>query len=210
MSRVHGLYPTRFLRQYVKRKTATDPLYDEVVERLRGSRDPILDLGCGIGVLAAVLRERGIDAPVLGIDHDAKKIDVARNAVRFEGVDFETRDVRDFPEWRGTVVMLDLLHYFDAETQSRMLARAAQSAATIIVRDALRDGSWRYRVTVAQERFSRAIGWLRGERLEFPTRESIARHFDGFVAHVTPAWGRTPFNNYLFVFKRSSAGTTNV
>ena len=44
----------------------------------------------------------------------------------------------------------------------------------------------------------------------FPTRAAIVSAFDGFSSEVVPMFGRTPFNNYLFVFKRASPGTTNV
>lgn len=204
MSGIAALYPTTFLRQYVKRKTETDPLYEAVLDRLRDSSDPILDAGCGIGVLAAFLRARGVRVPIAGIDRDAKKIDVARRAVTFDDVRFDVGDVRDLPEWSGTIVLLDVLHYVDAATQARILERAARTAKTVIIRDALRDGSWRYRITVAQERFSRAIGWLRSERLEFPTHENIVRPFSSFETEVIPTFGRTPFNNYLFFFRRRS------
>jgi len=204
VSGIAALYPTTFLRQYVKRKTATDPLYEAVLERLRDLDDPILDAGCGIGVLAAFLRARGVRVPIAGIDRDAKKIDVARRAVTFDDVRFDVGDIRDLPEWSGTIVLLDVLHYFDSATQACILERAARSAKTVIIRDALRDGSWRYRVTVAQERFSRAIGWLRSERLEFPTNDSIIRPFASFATEVIPTFGRTPFNNFLFFFRRRS------
>lgn len=209
MSRVAALYPTIFLRQYVAGKTASDPFYEAVFERLRDSIDPILDAGCGIGVLAAFLRERGVSVPIRGIDHDAEKIAVARASLKLDGVDFEIGDARELPPWRGTIVLADLLHYFDRPTQLRVLARAAESAATVIIRDALRDGSWRYRITYLQESLAMLIGWLKNERLQFPTRESIVGAFPNFTAEVVPMWGRTPFNNYLFVFRRSSDGITN-
>lgn len=204
--RVAARFPTRFLQHYVRGKIKSDPVYDAVYERLRGGDDPILDVGCGAGVLALYLRERGLRAAVHGIDHDEEKIATARAL----GVDCERGDARELPAWRGTILFLDLLHYFDEATQARILARAAEQAKTVIIRDAVNDGSWRYRLTYAQETFSRAIGWLKAERLHFPTRESIAAPFAGFDSEIVPLWGRTPFNNYLFVFKRAASGTTNV
>lgn len=200
-ARVAGQYPTRFLRHYVRGKIASDPLYDAVFERLRETRDPILDVGCGAGVLALYLRERGVRTHIRGIDHDGAKIAIARR-VGGESVSFEVGDARDAGNWSGTVLMLDLLHYFDSEEQRRLLENASRHANTIIVRDAVNDGSWRYRLTYAQESLARAIGWLKAERLHFATREAIAAPFEGFAAEVIPLWGRTPFNNYLFVFKR--------
>ena len=38
----------------------------------------------------------------------------------------------------------------------------------IIIRDGIRDGSLRYRLTYAQETLSRVGGWLKAERLRFP------------------------------------------
>ena len=201
-ARVAARYPTRFFRFYARGKIAGDPLYDAVFERLRGTSEPILDLGCGAGFLALYLRERGVTALIRGIDHDAGKIAIAQS-VAGEGMTFEQGDVRDAEAWPGTILMLDLLHYFDAATQARLLARAAAQGTTVILRDAVHDGSWRYRMTYAQESFSRAIGWLKAERLHFATREAITGAFEGFHAEVVPMFGRTPFNNYLFVFRRS-------
>jgi hypothetical protein len=80
----------------------------------------------------------------------------------------------------------------------------------VIIRDAIRDGSWRYRFTYAQEMFSRLVRWLRAERLHFPARDDVTSPFAKFDVEVMPLYGRTPFNNYLFVFKRSKDGITKV
>ena len=200
-ARVAAQFPTLLLRQYARGKIAGDPLYAAVFERLRDTEEPILDLGCGAGFLALYLRARGLTTPIRGIDHDSAKVGVATRAAG-EEMTFESGDVREVPEGRGTILMLDLLHYFDGPAQARMLGAAAASARTVIVRDALNDGSWRYRLTYAQETFSRAIGWLKAERLHFPTRDSIVAPFHAFGSEVVPMFGRTPFNNYLFVFRR--------
>jgi SAM-dependent methyltransferase len=207
LSDLAARYPSRFFRYYAASKLRSDPVYEAVAARLRDNRDRLLDLGCGIGILPLFLRQRGFDAPIHGIDHDARKIDAARRAV--PDATFDTGDVRAFQCDGGTIVMLDLLHYFDDADRSAILGRAAASATTVIIRECVRDASWRYRVTVAQELFARASRWLRAERLHFATREAIERHFVGFNAEVVPMWGRTPFNNYLFVFRRSSDGMTN-
>ena len=199
--RVAALYPTPFLRMYVRWKIASDPAYEAVFDRARGA---IVDLGCGAGVLAAYLRARGYEAPITGIDHDARKIDVARRLGLRNGT-FVTG--RAAGSAAPTTVMLDVLHYLDDGERRALLAEAAQSEV-VIIRDAVRDGSWRYRATYAQETFARAVRWLKAERLNFPTRESIADAFEGFQAEVVPLWGRTPFNNYLFVFRRASSGMT--
>jgi SAM-dependent methyltransferase len=205
-SRIAALYPSGFLRAYVRAKVRIDPVYAAVFERISGSADPLLDVGCGVGVLAAYLRARGFVAPIRGIDHDERKIAVAARVV--QDATFEVADARSAIATGGTVVLLDLLHYFRSGDQAAILASAA-NATTVIIRDAVRDGSWRYRLTYAQETFSRAVRWLRAERLHFLTREEIVRPFAKFDAEVEPLYGRTPFNNYLFVFRRSTSGITN-
>lgn len=110
--------------------------------------------------------------------------------------------------------MLDLLHYFQPAVQRQLLdaaARVIPAGGMLIIRDAVRDDSWRYRATYLQESFSRIVRWLKAERLVFPTRDSIVSVMNehDFDSEVVPMWGRTPFNNYLFVFRRRSSGTTN-
>ena len=90
-----------------------------------------------------------------------------------------------------------------------MLAQVIErSSGLAIIRDAVRDTTMRYRLTVAEETFARAVGWLRVPRLDFPTVEEIVApfHAAGFETSVAPLWGRTPLNNYLFVFSRASSG----
>lgn len=206
-NRVAARYPTRFLRGYVRSKIRTDPVYGAVFERLRDTGQPVFDVGCGIGILPLYLRERGFTAPICGVDHDERKIAIARSVV--PDADLHTGDARTAIDRGGTIVLLDLLHYFTSEEQARMLAEVAARATTVIIRDAIRDGSWRYRVTYGQEMFSRVVRWLRADRLHFPDRDAVTQPFAGFDMEVMPLYARTPFNNYLFVFRRSLAGTTN-
>ena len=42
----------------------------------------VIDIGCGVGILALYLRQRGFRAPIVGIDHDARKIDIAEATVK--------------------------------------------------------------------------------------------------------------------------------
>ncbi|HEX3108791.1 MAG TPA: class I SAM-dependent methyltransferase [Thermoanaerobaculia bacterium] len=204
MSAIAARYDTLFLRWYARSKLATDPLYDAVAKRLRGHPYPVVDIGCGIGLMAFHLREQGFAQPITGIDHDAMKIAEASRAA-YDGIRFTTGDARDAIPVGSSVLLLDVLHYFDAAEQSGILenvARAVPPGGVAIIRDAVRDGSWRYRATYAAELFARGIHWIRAERLEFPMQDRIVSAFDGFDAEVTPLWGSTPFNNYLFVFTK--------
>ena len=205
-------FTSRFLRSYTRSKLRRDPMDAAVLAQLRGSSAPLYDVGCGVGLLEFFLRESGFSNPIIGIDHDARKIaEAKRIAGEYTALEFRKGDARDPVPAGSNVVLLDVLHYFSDEDQ-RLILRNAAAAATgggmVIIRDASRDGSMRYRLTALQERFSRAIRWLRAERLNFPSRAQITAPFGGFVEEVVPMWGGTPFNNYLFVFRRSADGMT--
>jgi 2-polyprenyl-3-methyl-5-hydroxy-6-metoxy-1,4-benzoquinol methylase len=209
--RVAALFGSRFLRGYARGKIEHDPVYEAVFTRVPDT--PLLDLGCGIGLLSCYLRERGFTQPIMGVDHDERKVRAASEATagRYPGLTFRTGDAREPFDVQGSVVMLDLLHYFDDATQRCVLRNAAacvQPGGAVIIRDALRDGTWRYRLTYLQESAARAIGWLRTERLNFPTRQTLLAEFDGFTVEETPLRGAMPLNNYLFVFRRPSSGIT--
>src|SRR5262249_30968384 len=169
-------YPTRFLRAYVRSKLARDPVYEAVLAHVRGSAEPLLDVGCGIGVLETFLRGRRVSVPMTGIDSDPKKIAVARGLGLDAG--FDVGDALALPLFRGTIVILDLLHYLTADERRRVLEQAIErTSGLVIIRDAVRDRSLRYRVTVAEETFARAVGWLRVPRLDFPAVEEIVAPF---------------------------------
>ena len=204
-------YPTRFLRSYVKSKLARDPMYEAVLSHVCDSSEPLLDVGCGVGVLELFLRARGATMPIVALDADAKKIAVARRIVP-DGVTFDVGNALALPPFRGTVIILDLLHYLTHDEQQAALLQAIdRSSGLVIVRDAVRDRTMRYRMTVAEETLARAVGWLRVPRLNFPSVEQIVApfHARGFEVSVAPMWGRTPLNNYLFVFNRASSGITS-
>jgi SAM-dependent methyltransferase len=213
--RVASRYRSRFLRYYVISKLATDPLYSAVAERLRDRVLPVTDIGCGVGLTAFYLREHGVRVPIFGVDHDDAKIAAAREiAVAYDDLSFEAGDAREATIAVGSVLLLDVLHYLPDEDQARLLDAIADrvpSGSVVIIRDAVRDRTFRYRLTYVAELFSRAVRWMKAEGLNFPTRESIVSPFRerGFEVDVSPLWGRTPFNNYLFVFRRPASGMTN-
>ena len=170
-----------------------------------------MDLGCGVGLLGLYLHLRGDRRELRGIDFDSRKLEDGRRAANAlqANVRLERGDVRDAVNgFSGHVVILDVLHYLADEEQKRVLLSAARSTGEgelLLIRDCLRDGSWRYRVTWIQEWLAHAVGWLRGERLNFPTAEFITNTLAAAgleLVEIRPLWFRTPFNNYLLTFRR--------
>lgn len=197
-------------RRYVRGKLKWDPLFEAAVPLFEGSTRPLLDIGCGLGLLGQYLREAGVRAPYVGVDPDGAKIEEARAAAMAGAldIDFATIDAASLPPFEGDVVLIDVLHYLPEARQQQALANAAARVAPggmLLIRNVLRDASWRFRVTVAEERFAAALGWMRFATGHFPRREDIESPLAalGFDVRVEPLWGGTPFNSYLIVARRA-------
>ena len=207
MERIVRLYRDPLVRGYVRGKLRDDPVFPAAFELLRLKSLPVLDLGCGMGLLQFYLRERGYDAPLMGVDFDARKIRRADRVGQraYQDLTFTTGDAVSVVEFSGHVVMLDMLHYLDAARQAALLAQVAGQippGGYCLIRDSLRDDSWRFRATAFGEFFIRAITWQKTGAVHYPTVEETCAPFRarGFSCDVRPLWGRTPFNSYLFTF----------
>lgn len=203
-------------RWYAWGKLRSDAVYPAVVEHLPQRPGPVLDIGCGIGLLGLFLHYSGNGRTVVGVDADSRKISAGVEARASAGLSEQTHelrlgDARDLPSFAGDVMLLDVVHYFSPADQIRLVRDAAARVAPggrLILRDAIDDGSMRARVTLLQERFSRAIGWLRGDRLQFPTKELLvdSAASQGLqLVNVVPMFSGNPFNNHLLVWERSGS-----
>jgi 2-polyprenyl-3-methyl-5-hydroxy-6-metoxy-1,4-benzoquinol methylase len=213
--RVASLFARPWLRHYVAGKLRSDPVFPAAWEVLRDSPEPILDVGCGVGLLPFYLRERGFAQAIIGVDADARKVREARkvSSRRYANLDFIEHDVANqLADFRGNVAVLDLIHYLQPQRQQTLLSELAMNVpagATLLLRDCPRDGSARFWMTYAGEVFAQTISWNMGVPLHFPTRESINAPFHDheFAREELPAYGGTPFNNRLFIFRRASPQT---
>jgi len=198
-------------RRYVRGKLKWDPMFEAAVPLFALSARPLLDIGCGLGLLGQYLRERGARARYFGVDLDGAKIEEARAAAISGGLDIEfaTVDASSLPPFGGDVALIDVLHYLPQSQQREVLANAAARVApggVLVIRNVLRDESWRYRITVAEEKIIAVFGWMRFATGHFPRREDIEAPLAalGFDVRVEPLWGRTPFNSYLIVARRAA------
>jgi SAM-dependent methyltransferase len=201
----------RYHYYYVRGKLASDPLYPGVIAALRGCDAPLLDLGCGIGLLAHALRADGQAMRYAGVDFDAEKIAIANTAAaraQLADVAFSTCDLmREQPSHRGSVAILDVLQYLPGEVQERVLGDAMsmlEPGSRLVIRSGLHDDSARSRATGFVDRLANGIGWMRSAPLQYPTREWFERKLSdaGLSAEFRPLHGRTPFNNWLVVATR--------
>jgi len=211
-TRVAARFRERWLRIYVRKKLRSDPVFPAAFALFHESAESLVDLGCGVGLLAFYLRERNFRPPVIGIDRDRRKIERA-NAVAsdaYRDLEFFEQDLREPIAQSGNIVLFDLLHYLRPNEQRNLLERLVPCVAPggmLVVRECPRDHNARFWLTLLGERFAQMTTWNVKAQLHFPTRENISAAFapNEFVRTVEPLWGRTPFNNHLFIFRRRAA-----
>jgi 2-polyprenyl-3-methyl-5-hydroxy-6-metoxy-1,4-benzoquinol methylase len=213
-ARVATQFPQRWLRNYVRGKLRHDRIYPTAYELLRASKNPILDIGCGVGLLAFYLRERACHQPVLGLDVDARKIRYGTKiaANRYDDVELRFHDIQEtIPIFSGNIALFDVLHYLPHAMQTALLSRLAGCVApgsVLIIRDCPCDARPRFWMTWLAEKFAQAISWNLNTSLHFPSRSSINDMFSEheFERETRPLWGTSPFNNHIFIFRRSANG----
>jgi len=201
----------RYDYYYTRTKLSTDPLYPGVLEALRQDDWPLLDIGCGLGLLAHALRADGQRQPYLGLDIDRAKIPRARLAAERAGlrqVRFDTGDAAALGHGhRGSIAILDVMHYLPPAAQGALLGVAAAmmpDGARLVIRTPLAGDHVRGRTTRLVDRLAHVIGWMETLPRAYPSQEGLramlAAH--GLQAQFRPLYGRTPFNNWLVVAQR--------
>jgi len=153
----------------------------------------ILDVGCGHGVLAALLLHDHPDRRVVGIDPDIRKIGLANESIgKNEKAEFRAVTIdalaAERPESFDCVIIADVLCLIARRMWPPFLAaarRLIRPGGTLLVKDAEDDGSWRAAKSLWQERVM--VHVLRRTvstgGIGFATREELAGYVEsaGFV-----------------------------
>ena len=201
-------YGNRWHYFYSRGKLGSDPLYPGVVAALRGSSAPLLDLGCGIGLLAHALRRAGVTLPYRGVDNDATKIGHAlraRDNAGLRDVSFAVVDLsHGLPAHRGSVALLDVLQFVPPQAHAAIIDAAIAMlvpGAKLVIRTGLDDGGRRARFTRRMDAFSRVLGWMNSGPKRYPDADMLRARFAaaGLQAEFEPLYGNTPFNNWRVV-----------
>ena len=209
-------YPVRdrTARHFAYGKLTRDPVFAYLLrERLIPAQARLLDLGCGQGVLAALLAAAGIEVRSLrGIDLSRRGIARARAA--FAEGEFVEGDIRATPFGAADrVVILDVLHYIDHAAQEDVLRRVRESLAAgglLLLRVADASASLRFRVTVMVDRVVTALrGHGFGPLYSRPLAQWIALLQGlGFRVAAEPMSHGTPFANVLLVGRYDPRATS--
>jgi 2-polyprenyl-3-methyl-5-hydroxy-6-metoxy-1,4-benzoquinol methylase len=143
-------------RLFVRGRLASAPLA-ELADRAEGS--VLLDVGCGHGVLVALLAVGFPARRVLGIDPDERKIEWARASVgRAPNVELRACTVEtlaeEHPESFDTVLVADVLYLLDPlawQPFLRSVRTLLRPGGRLVLKEAEDDGSWRVRKALLQE-----------------------------------------------------------
>src|SRR3989442_6104753 len=182
-----------------------------VVERYVPNKGFIVDLGCGHGLFACVLREASPTRRVLGIDLDPRKIDVARGAIQdTQWLRFEVGDIAlDTPPRCDAVTIVDVLYLLPFEQQESVLRNAAAAlgeGGPLVVKAQERRLDPRYALTYGQELVTVSLGLTKGgrERFFFPSREDAVATFGraGFVVDIVEMH-RRPYTDVVYLARKA-------
>lgn len=182
-----------------------------VVEKYVPSKGFIVDLGCGHGLFACVLRESAPDRRVLGIDLDPRKIETARRAIQdTRWLRFEVGDiVKEAPPKCDGVTIVDVLYLLSFEDQEQVLKNAASAlgeGGPLVVKAQEKRLDPRYALTYAQEMVTVSLGFTRGgrERFYFPSRGQALAMFEraGFLVDVVEM-PRRPYTDVVYLARKA-------
>jgi 2-polyprenyl-3-methyl-5-hydroxy-6-metoxy-1,4-benzoquinol methylase len=171
----------------------------------------VLDVGCGHGLLINLLASDPSRSALrlLGIDHDAGKIQAARRTAK-AGVAFSSAPLAAVPEAAfDAVSIFDVLYTVRREVWGDILGgchRALRPGGLVIVKEVVDRPRWKYWAILAQEALSvTVLGITQGDRPHFEPAETYRRAMAdaGFgVVEERPLPSATWISHYLFVGRK--------
>ena len=202
----------RWHYHYARIKLKTDPLYPGVLAALAPFHAPLLDIGCGIGLLAQLMRDNGVSIAYSGVDFDARKIRVAQRGAfnrSLADVHFERRDVTTgLPDHAGSVTLLDVLQFLPNDAARWQLLKDAMQCVSregvLVIRTGIEEDTASAAFTGWVDNLSKHWGWMRTGASRYPKLDVLQKFLadGGFEVRTSPLKENTPFNNWLLVATR--------
>lgn len=205
--------------EFVRGKLRYDPVYRALLTtHLLPRAGHLVDLGCGRGILLALLcavedeAEPGEEPPPMeltGFDLKTSYLAAARiglqTRARIRRADLADPDFT--PPDADTAVLLDVLHYLPAAAQERLVAATADALApggVLIVREADADAGWRFRATAAAERLAALARGRVRQRFHYRGRAAWAALLAaaGLETEGRDMSQGTPYGNVLLVGRK--------
>lgn len=142
--------------------------WDRVVEAVESGAGPLLDVGCGPGLLAWLLGAEGFRDRYLGVDPDARKVARARAWVgESEARRFRAARVEEVAEEGfGRIAIVDVLYLVPRGGGAALVAAAAARLAPggrLVVLTSGGGPAWKRAVDRLQERLAVLLGVTRGD-----------------------------------------------
>jgi SAM-dependent methyltransferase len=205
--------------EFARGKLRGDPLYRDVL--LKGwlpSGGRLLDIGCGQGLMLALLAEaaRFERLPrferMVGVELRPHRARLARAALGSDAEIIES-DARTISTGTCRAILLfDVLHMMPQPDQDALLAAAVgalEAGGVILVREADASAGWRFQAVRIGNRLTALASGVWHQPLAFRTvaewRECFSRL--GLDVEGAPAGEGTPFANHLFRLTARQAET---
>jgi len=202
---------------FARGKLRGDPVYRAVLAGgLLPSGGTVLDLGCGGGLMLAVLASAHALVPaeatqprrLVGVETRPTAAAIARRALGAEA-EILTDDVRGRPLPSARAILLfDVLNLMPANDQDGLLAAvvtALEPGGVLLVREADASAGWRFRAVRAGNWIKACWIGRRAQTFHYRTLAEWRRWLEqaGLEVEVRPMGMGTPFGNVLLVGRRA-------
>lgn len=139
-------------RGFIRWKARLDRVFGILMDTDLGS-GPVVDLGCGYGMMLALVAFKDPTRPLRGCDLDARRVRAAHGALEGYDSNVELADARRFEvSGAGLILLIDVLQYLSLEDQQALLARcvaALRPGGILIIREPDTSAGWRWWMTQA-------------------------------------------------------------
>lgn len=171
----------------------------------------VLDIGCGFGLFSLYFATTRPDLQILGVDQDARRIDLARGSASklgLENVDYRVADARTLPseDSYDAIYMLDLLHHLPRGDVPRFLAEVRsrlRDGGVLVVKDVEDRPAWKRWFTLALDRLM--VGW---EPIHYWSASEMTRMLEelGFTVRKHRLKDFLPYPHVLYVGQDDASG----